>query len=195
MLCGVLGSSTARAQDAYRVPDELTRQPQLPEGMQARPARVLSLSEAIQVAVQQNLGITLYREQYVAARRLIDAQWGKSFEPVVHASYSATEITTPPQLSLLQNGDNAVVLNTKGGNWYVGVSQTLETATQLSVGYSAYRALTLPGQGAPPCCTPLASTSPSRSRCSRTSPSTWTCPGRTSCARASTPTAPDRTPA
>ena len=75
------GSSTARAQDAYRVPDELTRQPQLPEGMRARPARVLSLSEAIQVAVQQNLGITLYREQYVAAQRFIDVQWGKSFEP------------------------------------------------------------------------------------------------------------------
>ena len=30
----------------------------------------------------------------VFSRRLIDAQWGKSFEPVVHASYSATEITT-----------------------------------------------------------------------------------------------------
>jgi outer membrane protein TolC len=150
VLCGVLGSSTAWAQDAYRVPDELTRPPQLPEAMQARPARILSLSEAIQVAVQQNLGITLYREQWVAARRLIDVQWGRSFEPALHASYSASEITTPPQLSLLQNGDNAVVLNTKGGNWYAGVSQTLETATQLSVGYSAYRALTLPGQGAPP---------------------------------------------
>jgi outer membrane protein TolC len=150
VLCVALSSTNAWSQDQYRVPDELTQQPQLPEAMQARPARVLSLSEAIQVAVQQNLGITLYREQYVAARRLIDVQWGKSFEPVLHASYSASEITTPPQLSLLQNGDNAVVLNTKGGNWYVGVSQTLETATQLSVGYSAYRALTLPGQGAPP---------------------------------------------
>jgi outer membrane protein TolC len=150
VLCALMETSTARSQELYRVPDELTQQPQLPEAMQARPARVLSLSEAIQIAVQQNLGITLTREQYVAARRQIDAQWGRSFEPVVHASYSASEVTTPPQLSLLQNGDNAVVLNTKAGNWYVGVSQTLETATQLSVGYSAYRALTLPGQGAPP---------------------------------------------
>jgi len=150
VLCAVLASSTAWPQEVYRVPDELTQPPQLPEAMQARPARVMSLSEAIQSAVQQNLGITLYREQWVAARRFIDVQWGRSFEPVLHANYSASEITTPPQLSLLQNGDNAVVLNTKGGNWYVGVAQTLETATQLSVGYSAYRALTLPGQGAPP---------------------------------------------
>ena len=42
--------------------------PQLPEAMQARPALRLSSSEAIQLAVQQNLGIRLYREQYVAAQ-------------------------------------------------------------------------------------------------------------------------------
>jgi outer membrane protein TolC len=149
VLCAVMGSSTAWSQEPYRVPDELTRQPQLPEAMQARPARVLSLSEAIQLAVQQNLGITLYREQYVAARHLIDAQWGRSFEPVVRATYSASDTTTPPTLSLLQNGDQAIVLHTVGGNWAVGVTQTLETATQLTLGYSSLRQLTTPGQAAP----------------------------------------------
>jgi outer membrane protein TolC len=150
LLCSVTVVTPALSQDAYRVPDELTQQPQLPEAMQARPARVLSLSEAIQVAVQQNLGITLYREQYVAAQRQIDAQWGKSFEPVVRASYSASDATTPPTLSLLQNGDSAVSLNTQGGSWAFGITQTLETATQLSLGYSSLRQLTRPSQGAPP---------------------------------------------
>jgi outer membrane protein TolC len=149
LLLGVTVCRPAWSQDAYRVPDELTRQPQLPEAMQGQPARVLSLSEAIQLAVQQNLGITLTREQYVAAHRFIDVQWGRSFEPVVHASYSASETTTPPQLSLLQNGDEALVLNTQGGSWALNVSQTLETATQLSVGYSSLRSLTRPGQSAP----------------------------------------------
>ena len=149
VVCAVLSSSTARSQESYRVPDELTQQPLLPEAMQARPARILSLSEAIQLAVSQNLGITLYREQYVAARRQIDVQWGRSFEPVVRATYSATETTTPPTLSLLQNGDRALVLNTQGGSWAAGVTQTLETATQLTVGYSSLRQLTRPGQSAP----------------------------------------------
>ena len=149
VVCAMLAGRPAWSQDAYRVPSELTQQPQLPEAMQAQPARVLSLSEAIQLAVQQNLGITLYREQYVAARRLIEAQWGRSFEPVVRATYSASETTTPPTLSLLQNGDEALVLNTQGGSWFVGASQTLETATQLSVGYSSQRWLTRPGQAAP----------------------------------------------
>ncbi len=149
VLWGVLGAGAARAQDAYRVPDELTRPPQLPEGMQARPARILSLSEAIQVAVQQNLGITLYREQWVAARRFIDVQWGRSFEPLVFATYTASETTTPPTLSLLQNGDQAIVLNTQGSSWFAGAKQTLETATQLQVSYSSLGSLTRPGQSAP----------------------------------------------
>ena len=93
--------------------------------MRARPARVLSLSEAIQVAVQQNLGITLYREQCACAG-VGGRSSGASRSRVVHAVYSASEIATPPPLSLLQNGDNAVVPNAKGGNWYAGVSQTLE---------------------------------------------------------------------
>ncbi len=149
VLGGVLGARSARAQDAYRVPDELTQAPQLPEAMRTDPPRVLSLSDALQIAVQQNLGITLYREQYVAARRFIDVQWGRSFEPVLHANYTASETTTPPTLSLLQNGDQALVLNTQGSTWSFGVSQTLETATQLSIGYTSARALTRPGQSAP----------------------------------------------
>jgi len=149
VLCAVMASKAAWSDEPYRVPDELTRQPRLPEAMQGRPALALSVSDAIRTAAQQNLGITLSREQYVAAHHFIDVQWGRSFEPVVRGTYSASESTTPPTLSLLQNGDQAIVLNTQGGNWALGVTQTLETATQLSLGYSSLRALTRPGQIAP----------------------------------------------
>ena len=59
VLLAVAASSTARGQEAYQVPDELRRRPELPEGMDARGARTLALSEAIQIAVQQNLGVVL----------------------------------------------------------------------------------------------------------------------------------------
>ncbi|HTQ44614.1 MAG TPA: TolC family protein [Polyangiaceae bacterium] len=145
----VTASNAARSDEAYRVPDALTRQAQLPDSMQSGPTLALSMSEAIQLAVRQNLGIVLSREQYVAAQRQIDVQWGKSFEPVLRGSYSASSATTPPQLTLLQNGDQALSLNTQGGNWFFGISQTLETATQLSLGYSSMRQLTRPGQSVP----------------------------------------------
>jgi outer membrane protein TolC len=151
VLCAVMGSSAAWSDEPYRVPEELIRQPQLPEAMHARPALALSLDEAIQIAVRQNLGITLSREQYVAAHHQIDAQWGKSFEPVLSASYSASVATTPPQLSLLQNNDTALALNTQGGSWALGITQKLETATQLTLGYSTLRSLTTtPGVCTPP---------------------------------------------
>lgn len=149
VLCVLTGTTTARADEPYRVPDALTRQAQLPESMQAGPAMALSMSEAIQLAVRQNLGIVLSREQYVAAQRFVDVQWGKSFEPVVRASYTGSDQTTPPTLSLLQNGDQALSLNTQGSNWYFGISQTLETATQLSLNYTSMRQLTRPGQSVP----------------------------------------------
>ncbi len=149
VLSALMASGSAWSQEPYRVPDELTRLPPLPEAMQGRPALRLSSSDAIQLAVQQNLGIRLYREQYVAAQRFIDVQWGRSFEPVVKATYGASVSNTPPTLSLLQNGDQAIVVNSQGSNWSLGVTQTLETATQLSVGYSSAGTLTRPGQFAP----------------------------------------------
>jgi len=66
VLVGVAAPTTARAQDAYVVPDELRRRPELPEGLDASGARALTLSEAIQIAVQQNLGVVLSREQYAS---------------------------------------------------------------------------------------------------------------------------------
>ena len=113
VLSGLTASTAAWSDEPYRVPDALMRQPELPEAMKnGSPPLALSMSEAIQLAVRQNLGIVLSREQYVAARRQIDAQWGKYFEPVVRGSYSASDATAPPTLSLLQNGDTALSLNT-----------------------------------------------------------------------------------
>ena len=149
VLLAVAASSTAHGQEAYQVPDELRRRPELPEGMDARGARTLALREAIQIAVQQNLGIVLAREQAALTDQSVAYAWGKSFEPSVNAFGGTGIASAPPPISLLQNGDSAVQLNTTTNNWNVGVNQRLETGTQLSVGFTNMRTLTNPGGTTP----------------------------------------------
>jgi outer membrane protein len=129
---------SARAQ-AYQVPEELRRRPELPEAMDPRSARPLALAEAIQIAVRQNLGIVLAREQETATDESIHVAWGRSFEPSVNASLSLSNVSSPPPISLLSNGDSAVQLATVTGNWNVGYFQRLETGTQLSLSFTNQR--------------------------------------------------------
>jgi outer membrane protein TolC len=148
LLLGTLASGTARAQDThepYQVPEELRQRPQLPEGMDKGTARALALTDAIQIAVQQNLGITLSREQARAAEHLVAMQWGRSFEPKVTAFYSHSRATTPPAVTLIQNGVQAVLLTQTGDNWNVGAAQTFETGTQLSLLFTNTRTFTSTG--------------------------------------------------
>jgi outer membrane protein len=149
VLSVLLASSvTVAADEAYRVPDELRRPPELPEAMNPREARPLSLSEAIQIAVQQNLGIVLSREQSKATDEAIGVALGE-FEPTVSAQYSHGVATSPPPISLLQNGDQAQQLNTTTDNWNLQVNQRLETGTQLSLGLTNLRTFVNPGGTTP----------------------------------------------
>jgi outer membrane protein len=139
---------TAAAQEPYHVPDELRRRPELPEGMDATGARALSLSEAIQLAVQQNLGIVLSREQSTSTEEAIGIARGE-FEPTLNASISHSNTTSPPTISLLANGDSAVQLKTVNDNWNLSVNQRFETGTQLSLGFNNVRTLINPGGATP----------------------------------------------
>jgi outer membrane protein TolC len=141
-------SGAAHAQDGYSVPDELRQRPQLPDGMDARDARSMALSEAIQIAVQQNLGIILSREQATATDEQIGVARGE-FEPTLSASYSHGSTNSPPPLSLLSNGDSAVQLKTISDNWNFAVNQRVETGAQLSLGFGNTRTLINPGGTTP----------------------------------------------
>jgi outer membrane protein TolC len=107
------------------------------------------LNEAIQLAVRQNLGIMLSREQASATDELTGAAWGRSFEPSVNASYSHGNASSPPTISLLANGDSSVQLNTVTDNWSIGVNQRLETGTQLSLAFGNLRTFITPGGSSP----------------------------------------------
>jgi outer membrane protein TolC len=140
VLVGVAAPTTARAQDAYVVPDELRRRPELPEGLDASGARALTLSEAIQIAVQQNLGVVLSREQYASTDDLIGVARGE-FEPTIVGSYLHGSTNSPPPITLLANGDKAYQLKTINDNWNLAINERFETGTQLSVGMTNVRTL------------------------------------------------------
>src|SRR5579884_2145227 len=133
--------------DPYQVPDEIRQQPRLPEAM-SQGAEPLALQDAIAVAVRQNLGIQLTREQAVAADAAVRVQYGR-FEPSLNALYSHSDADTPPPLTLLTQGVSAVQLNTVGDAWNVNLSERLQTGTTLGVGWTNARTLTTPGQDFP----------------------------------------------
>src|SRR5262249_43253554 len=99
----------AHAQEAYRVPEELGRRPMPPEGMDVRSARPLRLLDAIQIAVRQNLGVALTREQTLAAEAGVGVAAGR-FEPTFTGVYSHSDADTPPTVMQLQQGISAAAL-------------------------------------------------------------------------------------
>src|SRR3978361_1604737 len=74
------------ADAAYVPPDFMAALPPLPPGVEAAKVWRLSLAEALQVALHQNLGIVLEREQVAATARGVDVARG-AFEPVLAASH------------------------------------------------------------------------------------------------------------
>jgi outer membrane protein TolC len=139
-----VGERSATAEEPYQVPEEFRQPPVLPDEAEGKGARSLGLKDAIVVAVQQNLGITLSREQSVSADQNIGVALGK-FEPSVSGLYSHGDSNFPPPLSLVQQGVNAVSLNIVGDTWNLGLSQQLQTGTLLGVSMGNSRALTTPG--------------------------------------------------
>ena len=88
-------SSPAHADETYVPPDFLSATPPLPASMDGPTTWRLSLTEAVRIAVRQNLDVQLERLAVEAtAQGAIVA--GGQFEPVVSASYRHSSSLTPP---------------------------------------------------------------------------------------------------
>src|SRR4051812_37854998 len=85
----------AKADAAYVPPDFMAALPPLPPGVEAAKVWRLSLAEALQVALHQNLGIVLERAQVSATARGVDVARG-AFEPTLAASYDHNRADSPP---------------------------------------------------------------------------------------------------
>lgn len=131
-------AQSARADDAvYTPPDFMAKLPPLPPTVEAGNVWRLSLAEAIQVALHQNLGIVIEREQVEVARKAITVAKGP-FEPLVTAGYGHTRAERPP-LNLTEGEPGSTVSNISD-DWRVTISDRLETGTLLSLDFSNGRA-------------------------------------------------------
>lgn len=120
----------------YVPPDFLSQTPRLPAGQDADAWR-LELSEALRIAVRQNLGIALERHEVRIAARAIDVARG-AFEPVVAASYRHGDADSPPASSV--EGEPGEIFRLVDDHWRVAIGQRLPTGTHLELDFASTRA-------------------------------------------------------
>jgi outer membrane protein TolC len=131
--------ATAQAEDAtatYTPPDFLAATPPLPAGFDAAAAWRLDLGEALQLAVKQNLGVTLERKSTEIAGLGITVARGL-FEPTLDASYTRSSSRTPPAMST--EGMAGEIVEFTDDRWQLSVTQRLATGAQLSLDWTSSR--------------------------------------------------------
>lgn len=129
-------SGVATADDAapYQVPDFIREAPALPDGIDPTKARQLTLRDAIQIAVEGNLGIVLKKEQLIVLHQGYRLSRGR-FEPAVVASFQHSNALRPPLL-LQTAGTAGVSSRSVGDAWAVGYRQELRTGATLAIGFT-----------------------------------------------------------
>jgi len=132
-------AQSARADDAaaYTPPDFMAKLPPLPPQVEAGNVWRLSLGEAIQVALHQNLGIVIERHQVEVARKTVTVAKGP-FEPLVTAGYDHNRADRPP-IDTTEGPPGSTVANVND-DWRLTLSDRLETGTLLSLDFSNGRA-------------------------------------------------------
>lgn len=134
-LAVVFQGAEARADEPYVPPDFLSATPPLPPGQDANVWR-LSLAEALQLAVRQNLGIAVERKAVQIAARSVDVARG-AFEPTVTADYRHTDSDSPPRSS--QEGEAGEIFTLIEDGWRIGIGQRFATGTRLEVEFGNAR--------------------------------------------------------
>jgi outer membrane protein len=134
----VMMSAPAYADDAvaYVPPDFLSATPPLPSTIDASKAWRLDLGEALQLAVKQNLGVTLERKSVHVAELGVTVAGGL-FEPTLDATYQHGSFRTPPSMST--QGMAGEIVTDFSDQWSLSLGQRLATGTQLSVDWVSGR--------------------------------------------------------
>jgi outer membrane protein TolC len=137
----VLLPAAARAEDAvaYVPPDFLSVTPPLPETIDTSSVWRLDLRETLQLAVKQNLGVTLERHSVRIAQLGVDVAGGL-FEPTLAASYGHDAFRTPPTMST--QGLAGEIVNDFSDGWTASIGQRLATGMLLSVDWVTDRSNT-----------------------------------------------------
>ncbi len=133
--------------DAYVPPDFMAALPPLPPSVEAAKVWRLSLSEAIGVALHQNLGIVVERQQVEVAKLGITVAAG-AFEPVLSAQLDHNRSDSPPLT--VQEGNANQNISFVTDDWRITLSDRLETGTQVALDFSNGRARSSAGTAVEP---------------------------------------------
>ena len=118
------------AAEKYQEPEFIREPPSLPEGMAVAAVRRLPLSDAIALAVKNNLGIVLVKQQVAIAEQGVEQSLGL-FEPTLNASYLHQNADSPP--APLQGAPSGLLLESSNDRWIAGYSQRIRLGTQLDL--------------------------------------------------------------
>ena len=130
LLAGVAGANP----DTYTPPAFLAAPPALPAGHDATTALRLDLTGALQIAMQQNLGMSLERKNVEASRLAVDAATASMYEPVLTGSYQHGSSASPPATA--QSGIAGSTINTATDGVTATLSQHLPTGGSVGVTFS-----------------------------------------------------------
>lgn len=119
--------------ESYTPPDFMSALPPLPPTVEANKVWRLSLAEALQVALHQNLGIVIERENVIIADRAITVARGP-FEPVVTAQYGHDRADYPPTTA--QEGQAGTNVSVITDDWRVDLAERFETGTLVALDFS-----------------------------------------------------------
>ncbi len=132
----VISSSTARADETYVAPDFLSATPPLPTSLDGPTTWRLSLTEAVQIAVRQNLDVVLERKAVEAAGLGVTIAGG-GFEPTVSAGYRHSDNRIPPASA--QEGVADQIFKAVDDSWRISINQRLQSGTQLNLDFDSAR--------------------------------------------------------
>ncbi len=145
---GVLARvASAGGGNAYVPPDFMAALPPLPPTVEAAKVWRLSLSEAIEVALHQNLGIAIEREQVEVAKLGVTVAKG-AFEPVISGTYDHNRADAPP-VTVQEGGANQNISYVTD-DWRLTLSDRLETGTIVALDFSNGRARSSAGTAVEP---------------------------------------------
>ncbi len=122
--CALTGAARGDADPPYVPPPFLASPPALPPGSGDQVLR-LDLAGAIEIALQQNLGIAIARSQVQLARLGVAQQIWSAYEPKLSLGYSRSGSEQPP--ATLQAGQPGSVITQSSDSWNASVSQNLPT--------------------------------------------------------------------
>lgn len=136
----VLAGAEVRADDgaaAYEPPGFILEPPALPPGAATAQVLPLGVSDAIQVAARNNLGIVLAKTQLGVARAGVGAARG-FFEPALVAGYTHRAARTPPS-TILEGVNPNVLFEFNTDEWRAGYQQHTGLGTTLELAFTNVR--------------------------------------------------------